>query len=93
MATQHRATPTGQPSTSAGSGSPAADHSGDAVGHGNSPAAWIAVGIIVLGALLGSIAFVVAEPWLFFVGLGVIVIGAIAGKVLTAMGFGEKPHE
>ena len=64
-----------------------------AVGHGNSVAAWTAVGIITLGSLLGCLAFPFAQPWLFWVGLAVIVVGAITGKVLTAMGFGEQPHD
>jgi hypothetical protein len=66
---------------------------GDAVGHGNSVAAWTAVGIVVLGALVSSVAVAIAQPWLFWVGLGVIVVGAVTGKVLTAMGFGEQPHD
>lgn len=60
-----------------------------AVGHGNSVAAWTAVGVIVLGSLISSIALPFALVWLFWVGIVVIVIGAILGKVLTAMGFGE----
>jgi hypothetical protein len=64
----------------------------NAVGHGNSVAAWTAVGIIVLGSLISCLALPFALPWLFWTGLVVIVIGAVAGKVLTAMGFGEQPH-
>ncbi len=62
------------------------------VGHGNSVAAWTAVGIICFGSLLSCLAFPFALPWLFWVGIVVIVIGAISGKVLTAMGFGEQQH-
>ncbi len=61
-----------------------------AVGHGNSVAAWTAVGVIVLGALISSIAIPFALVWLFWVGLVVIAVGAVLGKVLTAMGFGEQ---
>jgi hypothetical protein len=63
-----------------------------AVGHGNSVAAWTAVGVIVLGSLISSIAIPFSLVWLFWVGIVVIVIGAILGKVLSAMGFGEQPH-
>ena len=59
-----------------------------AAGHGNSVAAWTAVGIIMVGFLLMAIAVAVATVWLFVVGAVVIVIGAISGKVLAAMGFG-----
>ncbi len=92
MATQHPAPGQGQSPAEAGKASPADGHSGDAVGHGNSPAAWIAVGIILLGALISSIAVVIATPWMFWAGLVVILAGVITGKVLTAMGFGEQPH-
>lgn len=63
-----------------------------AVGHGNSVAAWTAVGIICFGALLSCLALPFALPWLFWVGLAVILGGAITGKVLTAMGLGEQTH-
>ena len=71
---------------------PAGPHQpGDhAIGHGNSMAAWVAVGIILTGALIGCFAVVFAEVWLFWVGVGVIVIGAVVGKVLSMMGFGQK---
>jgi hypothetical protein len=63
-----------------------------AVGHGNSVAAWTAVGVIVLGSLISALAIPFSLVWLFWVGIVVIVIGAILGKVLSAMGFGEQPH-
>jgi len=57
-------------------------------GHGNSPAAWTCVFVMLAGALLSSIAFVLANTVLFIAGLGVMVIGLIAGWVMRAMGFG-----
>jgi hypothetical protein len=48
------------------------------------------VGIIMLGALVMSIAVVIASVWLFVVGAVVAVLGAISGKVLSAMGFGAS---
>lgn len=57
--------------------------------HGNTPAAWTAVTIMGVGSLIGGIAIVVAETWLFFVGIGVIVVGAIVGKVMQMMGLGS----
>jgi hypothetical protein len=56
--------------------------------HGNSVAAWTAVGIIALGFLIGTAAVVAKTPLLYVIGGVVIVIGAITGKVLSAMGFG-----
>jgi membrane-bound ClpP family serine protease len=56
--------------------------------HGNSVAAWTAVGLMMVGFLLMALAVVVSTTVLFFVGAAVIVVGAIAGKVMAAMGFG-----
>jgi hypothetical protein len=56
--------------------------------HGQSTAAWTAVGVCILAALIMSIAVVIASVWLFVVGAVVAVLGAASGKVLAAMGFG-----
>ena len=58
--------------------------------HGQSVAAWTAVGIIFVGSLIMSIAVVIASVWLFVVGAVIAVAGAISGKVLSAMGFGSS---
>lgn len=57
--------------------------------HGNTPAAWTAVGIMFLGFLLSGIALPLELPWLFFVGLGVVALGAVVGKVMSMMGLGS----
>lgn len=64
----------------------------DPYGHGHSVAAWTAVGVVMLGFLLMSIAVAVGwgATWLFVVGVVVVVVGALLGKVLGAMGFGSK---
>ena len=59
--------------------------------HGNTPAAWTAVAIITVGFLVGAIAIVLAEVWLFWVGVVIIALGALAGKVLAMMGMGAPP--
>jgi hypothetical protein len=58
--------------------------------HGHSTASWTAVGIIMLGALVMSIAVVIATVWLFVVGAVIVVLGGVSGKVLSAMGFGAS---
>lgn len=65
------------------------DHS-DVPGHGNSPAAWTAVTIMVVGVLIGCVAFIIGESatLLFWAGVGVIVLGLIAGWVLRVAGYG-----
>lgn len=69
------------------------EHSSDDMGHGHSSAAWTAVGVILLGSLIMSVAVVVAQLWLFVVGAAVVVVGVVLGKVLSAMGFGQKPTQ
>lgn len=57
-------------------------------GHGNSPAAWTLVLVALAGALICSIAFVLANLPLFIVGAVVMVIGFALGIILRAIGYG-----
>ncbi|HEU5144456.1 MAG TPA: HGxxPAAW family protein [Dermatophilaceae bacterium] len=61
--------------------------------HGHSVAAWTAVGIILVGVVITSIAIVMANVPLAIVGAVVIVAGAIAGKVLAMAGYGARSHD
>lgn len=54
--------------------------------HGHSTAAWTGVSIMLLGAVVGGLAFVVAQWWLLIVGVALFVGGAIAGLVMNSMG-------
>ncbi|MEU4193763.1 HGxxPAAW family protein [Kribbella sp. NPDC026611] len=57
--------------------------------HGNSPAAWTAVTIVLIGFTVGAIAMVLGPNWvLFWISVAVVVLGALAGKVLQLLGFG-----
>jgi hypothetical protein len=62
----------------------------DHASHGQSTAAWTAVGIVMLGSLIMCIAVVIVSVWLFVVGAVVAVLGALSGKLLSAMGFGAS---
>jgi hypothetical protein len=59
--------------------------------HGNTPAAWTAVIIMIVGFVTGAIA-VILENWpLFWIGgVGVVVVGAVVGKVMQMMGMGKQ---
>jgi uncharacterized RDD family membrane protein YckC len=57
-------------------------------GHGNSPAAWIAVTIMLVGFLIGTVAFWLALPGLVIACGGVILAGLIVGWVLARLGYG-----
>ena len=61
--------------------------------HGHSVAAWAAVGIMLVGAAIGSIAVVMPSMVLGIIAAVVIVVGAIVGKVLAMAGYGSKPHD
>ena len=65
------------------------DHSIE-LGHGNSPAAWTSVAVMLVGSLIGCIAFVIGESAtiMFWIGVGVITVGVILGPVLKAAGYG-----
>lgn len=57
--------------------------------HGNSPAAWTAVVIVLVAFTLGAIAMVLGPNWvLFWISVAIAVLGALAGKVLQLLGFG-----
>ena len=59
-------------------------------GHGHSPAAWIAVTLMLVG-LSGVTAFFFVGMWtLVWVFAGITVVGALSGPVLAAMGYGVR---
>ncbi len=66
------------------------DHSIE-LGHGNSPAAWTAVAVMLVGTIVGCIAFLIGESatMLFWIGgVGIIAIGLILGGVMKLAGYG-----
>lgn len=62
--------------------------------HGNTPAAWTAVAVGLLGFLIGSIALML-DPiswFLFWAGVVVTVVGGIVFVVLAKLGFHAEGH-
>jgi hypothetical protein len=57
--------------------------------HGNTVAAWATVAIITVAFVVGTLAIVLANWPMFWVGVGLVVLGAIVGRVLAMMGFGK----
>jgi hypothetical protein len=57
-------------------------------GHGSSPAAWIAVVIMLVAFAGGTVAFWLDLPWLVVAFAGLLVVGLIVGLVLSKLGFG-----
>lgn len=56
--------------------------------HGNSLAAWVMVGIVLVAAAVMSIAVVIASVGLFIGGVVLTIVGLVAGKVLALAGHG-----
>jgi hypothetical protein len=57
--------------------------------HGNSPAAWTAVTIVLIAFTVGAIAMVLGPNWvLFWISVAIALAGALAGKVMQLLGFG-----
>lgn len=57
-------------------------------GHGNSPAAWTAVIIMLVAFVIGTLAFWFDQPILVWASAGLLLIGLIAGLVLAKVGYG-----
>ncbi len=57
-------------------------------GHGNSPAAWTAVIIMLVAFGIGTLAFWFTIVWLVWASVGLFLVGALAGVIMRAAGFG-----
>ena len=63
------------------------------VGHGNSPAAWTLVFIMMIGAGISSVAFCLANAMLFWIGIAVMGLGLVVGIVMKKAGYGVNGHK
>ena len=59
--------------------------------HGNTPAAWTGVTIILVGFVVGGLGLVLDNWVVFWVGVVIGLVGPIAGKVLAMAGLGAAP--
>jgi hypothetical protein len=57
-------------------------------GHGHSPAAWTAVIIMLVGFVIGTVAFYLVQPWLVWAAAGLVIVGLIVGWILSKAGYG-----
>ena len=57
-------------------------------GHGNSPAAWVAVIIMLVAFAVGTLAFWFDLAWLVWASVGLLVVGVLVGVVLSKLGYG-----
>ena len=56
--------------------------------HGNTPAAWMGVLIILVGFTVAGIGLVVESWTMFWIGVALGVVGPIVGKIMQKMGLG-----
>ncbi|MBE7323200.1 hypothetical protein IEQ44_00860 [Nocardioides sp. Y6] len=71
-----------------------ADNDGTTPGHGNTMAAWSAVGVASVGFLLGSIALMLSpvSMALFWVGVVLAVLALPVFLVMAKMGYNVEKH-
>ena len=58
--------------------------------HGNTPAAWTGVVIILTGFIVGGIGLIIDNMTLFWVGVALGPAGVVAGKVMAKLGMGAQ---
>jgi len=64
------------------------NHAASDPGHGNSPAAWTAVIIMLVAFAIGTLAFWFNIVWLVMAAAGLVVVGALVGWLLARLGYG-----
>ena len=59
--------------------------------HGNTPAAWTAVGVATLGSVVGAVGLLLSpvNMLLFWIGIVLMVLGLPVFFIMTRMGLGE----
>jgi hypothetical protein len=59
--------------------------------HGNSPAAWTAVTIMIIGSVVCAAAFPLISVGVGVLGVLIIIGGLVIGKVMSMAGYGSLP--
>ena len=59
--------------------------------HGNTPAAWTGVGIILIGFAVGGVGLALQSWPMFWAGVACGPLGALVGYVMAKMGLGHDP--
>ena len=59
-------------------------------GHGNSPAAWTGVVIMLVAFSVGTIAFFFDKPIVVWIAVAFVFIGLATGAILAKMGYGAN---
>jgi hypothetical protein len=63
-------------------------HSTEEPGHGNSPAAWVTVTIILIAFTIGTLFFWFDMPAVVWASAGLAVLGPVVGLAMKRAGYG-----
>jgi hypothetical protein len=58
--------------------------------HGNTPAAWTGVTLVLLAFVVGGIGLVIGSMTVFWIGVALAPLGVIVGKIMQKMGLGAE---
>lgn len=58
------------------------------IGHGNSRAAWSMYGTMMIGFVIGGIAFAAHNHVVVYASVGIVILGLIVGWIMKKAGFG-----
>ena len=58
--------------------------------HGNTPAAWTGVFLILVGFVVGGIGLVIDSMLIFWIGVVLAPVGVVVGKIMQKMGLGAE---
>jgi len=56
--------------------------------HGNTPAAWTAVTVGLLGFVVGGIGLMLGNMMVFWIGVALAPVALVVGAVMSRMGYG-----
>ena len=59
--------------------------------HGNTPAAWTGVTIILVGFAVGGLGLVLGNWLMFWIGVALVPVAVIIGKIMQLKGLGAEP--
>ena len=57
-------------------------------GHGHSPAAWIAVTVMMVGFVIGAFGFWFVSTWMNVTAVVLVLVGPLLGWILAKLGYG-----
>ncbi len=57
-------------------------------GHGHSPAAWVAVIVMIIGFVVGALGFWFVSMLMIWVAIGLVLGGWLLGFILAKVGYG-----